>query len=235
MSDGTLWKVVGDTALPRILNPSVFGTARTIAGPIRTMASIARGAVRAAARRQRQRLPVQRRRRRLHQRPAGDLEPDPGLLRSHRRRSQRVLLPGQRCRAERSADAHAVGADVHHLGRAGAADRSDSGHRPRSDAGHRRRCLPTRGGPTTVSRPVSAVAAVGARTFARFSAPIRLNANAAATRRRPDRTGGRGHRPYHRHRDFARRSPGERYVHPAGQHERPHDGGGSPPAPRRMS
>lgn len=39
MSDGSLWKVVGDTAVPRALDPNIFGTARTIAGPVRTMAS----------------------------------------------------------------------------------------------------------------------------------------------------------------------------------------------------
>lgn len=43
MSDGTLWRVVGDTAVPRVLNPNVFGTARTIPGPIRTMASTPEG------------------------------------------------------------------------------------------------------------------------------------------------------------------------------------------------
>ncbi len=43
MSDGTLWKVVGENAIPRVLNPNVFGTARTIAGPIRTMASTPEG------------------------------------------------------------------------------------------------------------------------------------------------------------------------------------------------
>jgi uncharacterized protein (TIGR03437 family) len=41
--------------------------------------------------------------------------------------------------------------------------------------------LPNRGGPTTVSRPISAVASVGARMFARFSTPARANQNAAVT------------------------------------------------------
>jgi DNA-binding beta-propeller fold protein YncE len=43
MSDGSLWKIVDDTAVPRTLNPAVFGTARTIAGPVRTMASTPAG------------------------------------------------------------------------------------------------------------------------------------------------------------------------------------------------
>lgn len=42
MSDGTLWKVVGDTAQPRPL-PPVFGAARAIPGPIRTMAASPEG------------------------------------------------------------------------------------------------------------------------------------------------------------------------------------------------
>lgn len=42
MSDGTLWKVVGDQAIPRDLNSDVFGTARTIPAP-RTMAATPNG------------------------------------------------------------------------------------------------------------------------------------------------------------------------------------------------
>jgi uncharacterized protein (TIGR03437 family) len=38
MSDGTLWKIVGDSVLPRPLNTNVFGTTRSIAAPF-TMAS----------------------------------------------------------------------------------------------------------------------------------------------------------------------------------------------------
>ena len=33
MSDGTLWKVVGNTAQPRVLNTTVFGAVRSIPGP----------------------------------------------------------------------------------------------------------------------------------------------------------------------------------------------------------
>jgi uncharacterized protein (TIGR03437 family) len=39
MSDGSLWKISGNTAVPRTLNTAVFGTARTLAGPVRTMVS----------------------------------------------------------------------------------------------------------------------------------------------------------------------------------------------------
>jgi uncharacterized protein (TIGR03437 family) len=45
MSDGSLWKVVGDTAVPRLTGAShpVFGAARTIPGPIRTMSASPEG------------------------------------------------------------------------------------------------------------------------------------------------------------------------------------------------
>jgi len=33
MSDGTLWKIVGDQVTPRPLNTDVFGTARSIPAP----------------------------------------------------------------------------------------------------------------------------------------------------------------------------------------------------------
>jgi uncharacterized protein (TIGR03437 family) len=42
MSDGSLWKVVGDKVLPRSLNTNIFGTARTIPAP-QTMASTPEG------------------------------------------------------------------------------------------------------------------------------------------------------------------------------------------------
>jgi uncharacterized protein (TIGR03437 family) len=38
-NQSTLWKIVGTDALPRTLNPVVFGTARTLPGPAQTMVS----------------------------------------------------------------------------------------------------------------------------------------------------------------------------------------------------
>ncbi|MBZ5624791.1 MAG: hypothetical protein LAQ69_39740 [Acidobacteriia bacterium] len=43
MSDGTLWKIVANTLVPRALNTNVFGTVRTVPGP-QTMASTPEGA-----------------------------------------------------------------------------------------------------------------------------------------------------------------------------------------------
>jgi len=40
MSDFSLWNIVGNSLVPRTLNPAIFGaTARTVAGPVETMAS----------------------------------------------------------------------------------------------------------------------------------------------------------------------------------------------------
>src|SRR5258708_2136985 len=43
MSNGSLWRVVGNQVLPRALNTSVFGNARTLSGPTQTMASTPNG------------------------------------------------------------------------------------------------------------------------------------------------------------------------------------------------
>jgi uncharacterized protein (TIGR03437 family) len=43
MSNGSLWRVVGNQVLPRALNTSVFGNSRTLAGPTQTMASTPNG------------------------------------------------------------------------------------------------------------------------------------------------------------------------------------------------
>jgi uncharacterized protein (TIGR03437 family) len=45
MSDGTLWKIVANTLVPRTLNTNIFGaTTRTIPGPVQTMTSTPEGA-----------------------------------------------------------------------------------------------------------------------------------------------------------------------------------------------
>ncbi|HLK64047.1 MAG TPA: hypothetical protein VKU19_11440 [Bryobacteraceae bacterium] len=44
MSDGTLWKIVAGSLVPRTLNADVFGTVRTIPGPVQTMAPTPDGA-----------------------------------------------------------------------------------------------------------------------------------------------------------------------------------------------
>jgi uncharacterized protein (TIGR03437 family) len=43
MSNGSLWRVVGNQVLPRTLNPTVFGNSRTLPGPSQTMASTPNG------------------------------------------------------------------------------------------------------------------------------------------------------------------------------------------------
>ena len=43
MSNGSLWRVVGNQVLPRTLNTTVFGNSRTLPGPTQTMASTPNG------------------------------------------------------------------------------------------------------------------------------------------------------------------------------------------------
>ncbi|HTP31203.1 MAG TPA: beta-propeller fold lactonase family protein [Candidatus Acidoferrales bacterium] len=43
MSDGTLWRIVGNNVVPRLLNPNIFGTLRSVPAP-QTMASTPEGA-----------------------------------------------------------------------------------------------------------------------------------------------------------------------------------------------
>jgi len=43
MSDGTLWRIVGNSVIPRLLNPNIFGTLRSVPAP-QTMASTPEGA-----------------------------------------------------------------------------------------------------------------------------------------------------------------------------------------------
>ena len=96
--------------------------------------------------------------------------------------------------------------------------------------------LPAPGGPTATGRPVAAVAAMGAQSFARYSMPVRASATAAPTDAGlleiVDVTDTAHHR------DGRGRSEGPltaRRRDGAGQHQRPHDGGGSGGRPTRTS
>ena len=42
MSDNTLWHIVGDSIIPRVLNPNIFGNARALPAP-QSMASTPEG------------------------------------------------------------------------------------------------------------------------------------------------------------------------------------------------
>ncbi len=166
MSDGTLWKIDGDQAIPRTLNPAVFGTnVRTVAGgnpSVRTMAST----------------------------PGGEY----------------VLLAtgnGNAYLYDAGVDDYTIGRQVFSTTPTGLLGPVTAGPRGQYYAVNDTLlnpsltpvasspivvgpvtggALPGRGPTTTTtSRPVAAVAAVNATTFARFSQPILANATAAAT------------------------------------------------------
>ncbi len=166
MSDGSLWKIDGDQAVPRTLNPAVFGSnVRTVQGgnpSVRTMTST----------------------------PNGEFV----LL---------VTGQGNAYLYDAGVDDYTLGRQIFtppltgFLGPVAAGPRgqyyvangtllnssltpiASSPVVPGPVAGG---ALPGRGPVTTTSsRPVSAVAAVGPNTFARFSQPIRANQNAAVT------------------------------------------------------
>ena len=107
MSDGTLWKIVGDKVTPRPLNTNIFGTARSIPAP-QTMVVHARRRLRADSGRQRDRVSLQLRGRRFRGRAQCGPDADFRLLRSRRGRAERPVLPGKRPGAEPGADADPV-------------------------------------------------------------------------------------------------------------------------------
>lgn len=149
MSDGTLWKIVGDTVTPRILNPNIFGAVRSIPAP-QTMASTPEGSFVLLL--------------------AGN---GAGYLYSAAEDdfvSTRQVIPAPiqgyygPIAAGPNGQYYLVNDQVLNqaLTPIGA-----SGTGPVGGGG-----LPAPGGPAVSGRPVSAVAAVGGQTYARFSTPV---------------------------------------------------------------
>jgi uncharacterized protein (TIGR03437 family) len=181
MSDGTLWKVVGDTAQPRLTSTShpVFGSSRSISGPIRTMAASPEG----------DRLLVL----------AGngnaylyDANVDDFVV-----GRQVIASPITGYYGPISAGPGGsyyvvnnliLNSSLTQIGSAPVTTVNPGGQTaPTTDPsqppdigpiiGPITGSFPSRGGATTVSRPVAAVASAGARNFVRFSGPVRLSQN----------------------------------------------------------
>ncbi len=157
MSDGTLWKIVGNTVVPRALNPNIFGTARSIAAPQSMVAS-----------------------------PEGSfmlLLAGNGMaylydasLDDFVAAKQVIATPIQGYFGPVAAGANGQYYLVNdQILNAALTPIGSSSTGPVAGGGG----LPAAGGPS--SRPVSAVAAVGAQSFARFSTPVIASATAAAT------------------------------------------------------
>lgn len=157
MSDGTLWKITGNTVQPRTLNASVFGTARSIPAP-QSMASSADGnyllvlAGNGSAY--------------LYDATIDD------------------FVTGRTVVATTGGYYGPIAAGTNGLYYLandqllnGALTPVGTGGTGATGGGG----LPSPGGPTASGRPVAAVAALGAQSFARYSTPQRASATATVT------------------------------------------------------
>jgi uncharacterized protein (TIGR03437 family) len=160
MSDGTLWKIVGNTLVPRTFNTNIFGTARSIGAP-QTMASTPDGSFL------------------LLLGGAGSGYLYDSSVDDFVSVRQVVPTPIQGyygpIAAGPGGQYYLVNDQV--LNQALTSIGSGAGSTGPTGSGS----LPQPSGPTVASRPVSAVAAVDARSFARFSTPARASATAAVT------------------------------------------------------
>jgi uncharacterized protein (TIGR03437 family) len=149
MSDGTLWRIVGDTVIPRVLNTNIFGTARALPGP-QSIASTPEGSFVLIL--------------------AGNgtaylySSSDDDFV------AARAVIPAPiqgyygPIAAGPNGQYYLVNDQV--LNQA-LTPIGSTATGPVGGGG-----LPTPGGPAGVGRPVSAVAAVGGQTFARYSTPV---------------------------------------------------------------
>ena len=160
MSDGTLWKIVGNTLVPRTFNPNIFGTARNVPAP-QTMASTPEGAFML--------LVAGTGNGFLYDATADDFV------------SVRQVIPTPiqgyfgPIAAGPNGQYYLAGDQV--LNQALTSIGSGAGSTGPTGGG----TLPSPAGPAVSGRPVSAVVAVGAQSFARFSVPLRASAATAPT------------------------------------------------------
>jgi uncharacterized protein (TIGR03437 family) len=157
MSDGTLWKIVGGSVEPRALNTTVFGTARAIPGP-QSMASSADGNYLLVL--------------------AGngsaylyDATIDDFVT------GRTVVTPGSGYFGPIAAGSNGLYYLANdQLLNAALTPVTAGGTGPVGGGG-----LPNPSGPVSTGRPVAAVAALGAQSFARYSAPLRASSSAAVS------------------------------------------------------
>ena len=148
MSDGTLWRIIGNTVTPRVLNPNVFGTVRSIPPP-QSMTSTPEGnflillAGNGTAY--------------LYDASLDDFVASSAVIAAPIQGYYGPIAAGPNGQYYLVND-QILNAALTPMG--------SSGTGPVTGGGG----LPTPGGPA--ARPVSAVAAIGAQTFARFSTPV---------------------------------------------------------------
>lgn len=159
MSDGTLWKIVGNTIEPRTLNSTVFGTARSIPGP-QSMAATPDGSYLLVLAGNGTAY--------LYDATADDFV------------SARSVIPtpvvGYYGPIAAGPNGQYYLTNDQVLNQALTPVGNNAGTGPTSGTG-----LPSPSGPTVLARPVAAVAAVGAQSFARFSMPARASASTTPT------------------------------------------------------
>jgi uncharacterized protein (TIGR03437 family) len=159
MSDGTLWKITGNTVEPRVLNPSVFGTTRTIAAPQSMTATpdgsfvlVLSGTGTAY----------------LYDSSVDDFVSARTVLSTPVTGYFGPIAAGPNGQYYLTDD-QVLNQSLTPVGNSAATGPTGGGG------------LPSPGGPATTGRPVSAVAAVGTQSFARFSTPVRASAATAPT------------------------------------------------------
>jgi uncharacterized protein (TIGR03437 family) len=159
MSDGTLWKIVGDTLVPRTLNTNIFGTLRNIPAP-QSMVSTPEGAYML--------LLAGNGNAYLYDANVDDFVSTRTVI------SPPITGYYGPVAAGPSGQYFLVNDQILNIALTPIGSAAGTG--PVGGGG-----LPTPGGPTVASRPVAAIATVGAQTFARFSTPLRANATAVPT------------------------------------------------------
>lgn len=158
MSDGSLWKVVGNSMEPRTLNPTIFNGARTIPGP-QSMAATPEGsnllvlAGNGTAY--------------LYDSTADDFVRAASVIPTPITGYYGAIAAGPNGQYYLTND---------QLLNSALTSQTSAATGPTSGTG-----LPSPGGPTLSSRPVAAVAAVGGQSYARFSMPPRASAATAPT------------------------------------------------------
>jgi uncharacterized protein (TIGR03437 family) len=157
MSDGSLWKVVGNSVQPRTLNQTVFGTARTIPGPQSMVASPDGGYML---------LLAGNGTGYLYDSTLDDFVTGRSVVGNP--------ITGYFGPVSAGPSGGYYLANDQFLN-AALTSQGSSGSGPVGGGG-----LPAPGGPGT-GRPVAAVATLNAQAFARFTTPIRANATAAVT------------------------------------------------------
>jgi uncharacterized protein (TIGR03437 family) len=158
MSDGSLWKVVGATMEPRTLNTTIFNGARTITGP-QSMAATPEGADMLVLAGNGTAY--------LYDSTADDFVRSASVIPTPITGYYGPIAAGPGGQYYLTND---------QLLNSALTSQSTASTGPTGGGG-----LPTPSGPTSGSRPIAAVAAVAAQTYARFSMPLRASAATAPT------------------------------------------------------